>query len=195
ARRALCADDDVDQAGCWRQVVVPQLVMDGLEIPLQFSRGRVHCDQRVSEEIVAGPISAVEIRSWPAHRQIENATFFINSQREGPHVVSGALPCAGLDRFGFEPGFGPRLFAAGQCVKSPKLFAGARIIAMRVADLSGRLLELWADVALAGSVEIRAEEDEVFVDGRRAGIRDLERDFAFLAEAWVDAAGARVERH
>src|SRR5215831_12497151 len=56
---------DVDKRGRRLGVVVPDIVMDRLEIPQQFSGGSLHGDDGCTEEVVARPIrsDSIEIRS------------------------------------------------------------------------------------------------------------------------------------
>src|SRR6185295_8732641 len=79
--------DDVDVAAIvphgqklWsrRQVVVPHIVMDGLEMPQALARLRIQRNQAVAEQIVAGPIAAIEIRPRSSEWNIGNASLFVD---------------------------------------------------------------------------------------------------------------------
>ena len=50
---ALAVDGDVDQVGRGRQVVVPQAVMDDLEVPDPLAGRHVEADEAFAEEVVA----------------------------------------------------------------------------------------------------------------------------------------------
>ena len=52
---------DGQQLGRGREVVVPEIVVDGLEVPEPLARSRVEREQAVAEQVVAGAIAAVEI--------------------------------------------------------------------------------------------------------------------------------------
>ena len=60
---------------------------------------------------------------------------------------------------------------------------------MRVTRFAGAGLELRRDVPLARAVEIRAHQDDILIDRRRAVIRDLHLDLAVVSEA-----GGRLAR-
>ena len=81
----------IDQAGRGRQVVVPQLVADVLEVPLQFARLRVERNRCVAEEVIAGPIAAVVIHARTADRHVDDAALLVDGQSERPDVVARAV--------------------------------------------------------------------------------------------------------
>src|SRR5580693_475436 len=60
-RRFLPIDHQVDQAGGRRQIEIPQVVMNSLEIPLELSRLRVECYQRIAEQVIALAVEAVKV--------------------------------------------------------------------------------------------------------------------------------------
>ena len=65
---------------------------------------------------------------------------------------------------------------------------------MLFGNLAAGLIQRRIDVPVAGSIEIRPDEQQVFVDGGRAVLGHFQRDRAFLAEAGIDLARARVQR-
>ena len=54
-------DGDVDQHGRRREVVVPDAVVDGLEVPHPLAGPRIDADEALGEEVVAGPVPAVVV--------------------------------------------------------------------------------------------------------------------------------------
>ena len=77
--------------GRGREVVVPQLVADVLEVPLQLARLRVEGHRGVAEQIVAGPVAAVVVHARTADRHVDEAPLLVHGQRERPDVVAGAI--------------------------------------------------------------------------------------------------------
>ena len=63
-----------------------------------------------------------------------------------------------------------------ESVERPQLFAGADVVAVLLGNLAARLVQLRADVPLAGPVEVGADQQQVLIDGGRAVIRH--REFA-----------------
>src|SRR5207248_5344051 len=59
----------------WRRfrIVIPDIVVDGLEIPFQFTCGGVERHQTIPEKIGAFPIGSIELVGRRAIRQIDNS--------------------------------------------------------------------------------------------------------------------------
>jgi hypothetical protein len=60
-RDRLAVLGDGHQLGSVGQVVVPQVVVNDLEVPQPLAGARVEREQRVAEQVVARPVAAVEI--------------------------------------------------------------------------------------------------------------------------------------
>ena len=190
-RNPLAAALDLEQAGRRRQVVVPQLVVDVLEVPRQLAGPRVDGDGRVGEQVVAGPVAAVEVRSGAADRQVDQAALLVDGERERPHVVPDAVaPALAAPRVAAEVGLG------GEGRKLPQQRAGGverpRIRVLRLAA-APRLVQVGRDVLLSGAEGAGPEHQDVPVDHRHAGVRDAQLDFPPVAERDVPFAGARVQ--
>src|SRR5437762_8770221 len=127
--------------------------MDRLEIPFEFSGLRVEGDDRVAEQIIAGPVAAIRVRAGTTDRKVENAAFVVHRKSEGPHVVAGAVPPA-IE----SPRFVSDFAGTGNRVEFPNLFSRARVVRVRVARLTGARFQLARDMPLAGAVEVRAHE-------------------------------------
>jgi hypothetical protein len=82
---------DVDQARCGRKIVVPQFVMDILEVPLEFAGERIDGNGRIGEQVVARPISSVIVHARAADGHVDDATLLIDSQCERPNVNACAI--------------------------------------------------------------------------------------------------------
>ena len=130
-RNRLAVLPDVDQAWRGREVVVPDLVADVLEVPLQRARLRVEGHRRVAEEVVAGPIAAVVVHARTADRHVDDSALLIDGQRERPDVVAGAILPAVVAPRVVTDFAGPR-----DGVKVPHLLAGARVVGVHIAFLS-----------------------------------------------------------
>jgi hypothetical protein len=68
--------DYVDQHGS-RGQVVPEIVMDHLEVPLVLPGCGIHCHDRVPEEIGSGPIAAVVIGRRRAEGHVDDSACLI----------------------------------------------------------------------------------------------------------------------
>ena len=134
------------------EIAIPQIVVDGLEMPESLARPRIEREQRVRIEVVARTISAPEIRRRRTGRQIDDPALAIESH-PGPGVCAAALAPGAL---------GPRLRAELVLVRN-----GVEAPAKRPCMEIER-----ADVPRRGSVDLadlRAEDDQVLEDhaGRR----------------------------
>ena len=180
---------DVDETRCGRQVVVPHLVANHLEVPAQLARQRVQRDGGVAEQVVPRPVAPVVVHARTADRHVDEAALLIDGQRERPDVVAGAILPAAV-----APGVVPDLAGPGNGVERPQLLARARVVGVHVALLALAGREVRADVALAGAEEIGAHQHDVPIEHRHAGVGNLEIDVAALAERRVQRAGVGAQR-
>ena len=74
-----------------RIIVIPQIVMDGLEIPLELSGLRIHGHQAVAEKIRARPVAAVVVGSRPIDSHIKDAALRVGSHGPSPDIGSGTV--------------------------------------------------------------------------------------------------------
>src|ERR1022692_3654312 len=102
-----------------REVPVPKVVVNGLEVPNALPGPRVQTNQAVGKEIVAQPVCAVEIAGGHFHRDVHVAEFFITTERTPGAGVSGILPRVLLPRFVTQ------LTGVGNRSKGPDALAGA----------------------------------------------------------------------
>ena len=170
-RRSLAVDADVEQVRRHRRVVVPDVVMDHLEVPLALAGLHVERDKAVAVEVVARTMAAVLVAERHADGDVDQAE--IRIRRVGrPRVVLADARRADLDPFFHvsapnSPGCGIRLNFQS-CL--PVLMSNPRI-------QPGRLLQARRVVA----VDVRAADDDDVADddGGTAG--------GDLAERGVDA--------
>ncbi len=87
----LAVSFNLEQTGRRWEVVVPELVVDVLEIPRQLAGPDIDGDGRVPEEVVAGAVAAVEVRARPAHRHVDEAPRLVDGEGECPDVVPDAI--------------------------------------------------------------------------------------------------------
>ncbi len=88
-----------DDAGRRGQVVVPQAVMDRLEVPFADARRRVQAHDRLGEEVPAGSRASVEVVARRADGQVEQASRLVERHgrpdvgmaRDFPRVVAPRL--------------------------------------------------------------------------------------------------------
>ena len=138
-----------------REVVVPQAVVDGLEVPDPLPGLDVHRDQGLREEVVAEPVDAVVVVGRRPRRQVHVAQLVVAGQHR-PHVgVARVAPRV------VQPRVDPELVGAvGHGVEVPGVLAGADVPGADPAR--HRLL---GDAAVG---DVRAVDDPVaHHDGRR----------------------------
>ena len=51
----------IDEHGLRRQIVIPDIVVHGLEVPNQFAGGRVQRDQTIGEQVLTFTVGAIKI--------------------------------------------------------------------------------------------------------------------------------------
>ena len=185
---------DVHQAGRRRQVVVPQLAVDVLEVPRELAAGDVDGDGRVGEEVVAGSVAAVEVRPRAAHRHVDEAPLLVDGEGERPHVVPDAVAPALV-----APGLAAEVALGGQGRELPAQGAGRRVEGPRPGPgrlpPAARLVQVGRDVALSRPEGARAQYQGVVVDHRHPGVGNAHRRLAPVAERGVELAGRRLQGH
>ena len=62
----------------YREIVVPQIVMDHLEVPQALAGARIQRQQRIGKQVVAFTVAAVEIVARCPQRKICDAAFLID---------------------------------------------------------------------------------------------------------------------
>ncbi len=178
-----------DQRGWRREVAVPDIVMDALEVPDSLAGVRVERQQSVGVEIVADAVCTVEVVDGGARGDVDDAALFI--ERHAGPVVGGAgdLPCV------LRPRLVARFSRTGDGVKDPAEFAGMHVVGANVTAERGLRLR-----------RAKADDDHVFVDqaGRGEsgeGLCDIafgeifaQVDLAAFTEAGDQFAVCRVER-
>src|SRR6478735_12539955 len=144
--------------------MIPEAMMDLLEVPLADPRLEVHGHDALGEQVVAGTIAAVFIDGRRFHRQIREAGDRVDRDL-GPHTdVAGPFPRAVL------PGIVTELAGARNRVKAPDLLAGLHV------EGADQTLGVGA-VAIAQPLEHRRPDDDRVVDD---GWRRVQADFALL---------------
>ena len=86
---------DGQQGGRRRQVVVPEAVLHGLEVPDPLAGARVEADDGLREEVVAEAVSAVVVVARRADGEVDEPPFGVEGHRRPdvrvPHPVPGAV--------------------------------------------------------------------------------------------------------
>ena len=158
--------------------MVPEIVMDGLEVPLVLARLHVHRDHRVAEQVRALPVSAIGTRDRRRQRQIEQPAPLVEREVEGPRVGAEApFPAVAIPRVMTD------VARLRDGVELPQLRAVTRIEGARVAD-----------PADGPRRRIGADHDDVLVDERHRVIRHADIHGAVRAEAQIALAGLGVDR-
>ncbi len=111
---------DTNQDGRRGQVVVPQVVVHGLEVPDALAGLRVEGHDGVRVQVRPGSVAAVEVRARGAHGQENPATGEVRGDG-GPDVGGARAGGAGL------PGLVARLALVGDGVEGPHAAAAAHV--------------------------------------------------------------------
>ena len=113
---------NVDQVGCRGCVIVPDAMMNHLEVPDSLPCACVQGNQALGEEIVPGSVTTEKIISRCFHRQIDEPEFQIGTQLRPCTTITCISP--GL----FLPGFHTKLTLLGNAVEGPFQFACRNVI-------------------------------------------------------------------
>src|SRR5260370_42218338 len=81
-----------EQLRRYREIVVPQIVMDGLEVPQALARARIQRQQRIAKQVVPFAVASVEIVARGPQREICDAPFLVGRQLAPVVHAAGGLP-------------------------------------------------------------------------------------------------------
>ena len=118
---------DCNQRGRSGWIVVPDIVVDQLEVPQKSAGPGVQRDYRIAIQIFTFAIAAVEVVSRRADRE-EHCTGLSVYRKPRPHIRAGAV----LPRVAF-PGIVPRLTGTRHGVKRPDEFSCSNVPSAHVA--------------------------------------------------------------
>ena len=193
-------DRDVHQIGGRCEVVVPDTMADGLEIPLELARRDIDTDEALRIEIVARAVAAVVVVTGRGERQVRETPFRIGG-RMGPHVGVAAVDPRRLIAVGINPpGLDPGLAFERDGVERPELLAGPDIEA---ADVTPRRLLRGRHLVVEDVADKRADDDDLVHDERRrvpvviGRIADQalpQVDHPVVAEVGIAHPGPRIDR-
>src|SRR5215472_8288195 len=96
-----------------RVIVVPDIVMDHLEIPEQLAGASIKRQQAVTEEVGAATVSAVKVVLGTCRGHVDNSALHIHGDLAPTISTSHALPSV------FRPGVVSELTRMRNCVKCP----------------------------------------------------------------------------
>ena len=180
---------DRHEHGRRREVVVPEIVVNRLEVPDPLPGGGVHRDHRVGEQVVPEAIAAVEVRARRADRQEHQASLEVGRDG-GPDVRGTREARPGL------PGVVPELARMGDRVERPAKLAGPHVEGPHVTGRRVRAHEVG---------DGRADDHDVSHD--RAGRTDVvlpriveggyaveQADLTAVAEIAAGLSGGGVQR-
>jgi hypothetical protein len=176
------------EVGRGGQIAVPQIVVDGLKVPLALAGVRIEREEGVGEEVVAVAVAAVEIEGGGAGGHIDDAALRVEAHA-GPGVGGAGVGVG----FG-GPGFIAEFAGLGDGVEDPGDGAGADVEGADVAGGGGQ-----------GFVGAEAEDVEVLVDHAGGGgghgevfavVAQAEGEvhFAARAETLDGLAGGGIQR-
>ena len=159
-RHVLAVDVDVHEDGDVGQVVVPDRVVHGLEVPDAFTGLGVEGDGARAEQVVPRPEPAVVVDGRRVGGDVDDAPLEVGRHRRPRRDVAGPLPRVVL------PGVEPELaLGLGNDVELPLELPVAQVVAE---DVARHVL----DAALAVALLVGVADDDGVVDhdgGRRVG--------------------------
>src|ERR1700730_13275886 len=150
-----------------------------LEMPLVFSRGRIHRHHRVAVKVGARPVAAVIVRSRGAEGHVNDSSLLVRRHEPSPGVDARAILPAVV-----EPRVVTRLPRPRHRLKLPQSGTRARIVGARIA---------WRPVFPFSRA--RAYQDDVFVNRRNSVVRHDHIYRAFFAEAGIDLPVIGIQRN
>ena len=179
----------VDERRRARQIGVPEVVVDQLEVPQVLPRIGVRRHQAVAEKVVAGAVAAVLVHRGRAERHVDDAALGVHGE-ETPHIdARTVLPTVS------GPGVVVLLTGARNGMKRPHQLACVHVPRAHVARRPMRRIFL----------RRAARDDEVLEhDGRRTqpvaarqplhDLGSIQIDDAVVAKGIVGLPGLRVQR-
>ena len=182
---------DGEQGGRGRQVVVPEAVLHGLEVPDPLAGAGVEADDGLREEVVAEAVSAVVVVARRPDREVDEPPFGVEGHGRPDVRVADSVPGAVL------PGVVAELAGLRDQVEGPDQLAGFGAERLHVA---------WRIALVDEAVPDAVPHDhQVLEDDRRGGLRVVEAvdgpeelrgevDLAAVTEGGVGLAGDGVDR-
>ena len=141
-----------DQVRRRRQIAVPDVVANGLEMPEPLAGRGLKRDQRVRVEVVAGPVRAVEVR----RRRIRSARRRCRGLRRAPCPAQLFAPPLYFHE-SFDHVSCPGFAGMRNGVERPAQLAGPRVVGSDVAGRRGQAFRYAS-----------ADDQQIAVDDRRA---------------------------
>ena len=117
---------DIDQGGCGGKIVIPNAVVNGLEMPQTFACFNVDGHKTFSKESVAFARTSPIIAVGSGERKVD-MTEVVIAAHHGPYV-----DVAGVAVGMFFPGIGSELAILRDGVEDPFQFAGADVKSLHV---------------------------------------------------------------
>jgi hypothetical protein len=124
-RDLLAVRTDREELGRVRQIVVPQIVVHGLEVPEAFSGPGIERDDAVGEQVRPEAVATVKVVSGRAGRDVDDPAIRI-------HGHLAPVVAAADQLFAPGPGLESKLSGAGNRVEDPLELAGAHIVGVDV---------------------------------------------------------------
>src|SRR5262249_30695295 len=141
---------DGDQLRRRGGIGVPEIVMNGLEMPEPLSRPRIEREQTIRVEIIAVPIAAIELVLGRSGRHVHRPPLHVHGDF-APHIDAAHVFVGVLG-----PGFISVLAWARDRVEYPDELARE--------DIESANIARWGEVTFAGRA---AKDDQVFEDASR----------------------------
>ena len=169
---------DVEEHRRRRRIVVPEIVVDGLEVPAVRAGADIDRDDRVGEQVGARPVAAVGEGDRRSQRQEHEFPLLVDGEVEGPGVrAQPAAPTVAL------PGVVADLARLRHRAELPQLLARDRAEGARVADAARRTAR-----------RVRAHDDDLLPHQGHRVVGHADVDLAAIAEVRDGSAGRGVQR-
>ena len=129
-------DRDIKQIPCGWKIVVPETVMDSLEMPNSFACFCVDANEAFGKEVIAGAHATVPVIGWCTGRKVDVAKFFID-RHGAPHVrVAAVSPRLVV------PAVCAEFVSLRDCVKDPLHLTRSRVKPTDVSRVSFSILKV-----------------------------------------------------
>ena len=151
-----------------RHVVVPDIMMHELPVPNPFARLDIQADERGSEQIGAGTMSAISIVGRVLYIEIHVPKFLVGGKRSPNAGVAGVI------RRPIQPCVVTELAFAGNRMEHPQLLTGMNV--------EGHDVALDVVIGRGARRQSRSHDDHVMRNHGRRTVADLSDQVAFVIQ-------------
>ena len=158
--------NDVEEPGRRGRIVVPEIVVNRLEVPLVLARRDLQRDDGIAKQVRALAVATIGVGNRRRKRHIEKIAPFVDGEVERPGVdTQTTLPAVAVPRVVTD------LAGLWNGVEFPELGASPHVERSGIANAADR-----------PGRRVRTDNDDVLVDERHRVVRDINVDFAAVPE-------------